>query len=112
MNSVNQYLIPTILKLEDISAKAAEQLVDALNIIIARGPKLFSDPNEVCLYVESWNKLKELVFMLSSNLMDISDRWADAKGPLALQFEAVEVRQMIRALFSNTDRRAAVLSRI
>ena len=34
------------------------------------------------------------------------------QGPLAHEFTAQEVRGLIRALFQNTDRRAAVLAKI
>lgn len=50
--------------------------------------------------------------MLNSSLADINDRWADGKGPLAVEFKPEEVKGLIRALFQNTDRRAAVLARI
>ena len=39
-------------------------------------------------------------------------RWASGKGPLAVEFPVDEMKQLIRALFQNTDRRAAVLARI
>ena len=45
-------------------------------------------------------------------MREIEDRWAAGKGPLANEFTADEIKRMIRALFQNTDRRAAVLSRI
>ena len=34
------------------------------------------------------------------------------QGPLAHEFTAQEVRGLIRAIFQNTDRRAAVLAKI
>lgn len=39
-------------------------------------------------------------------------RWADAKGPLALEFSSSEVKNLIRALFQNTERRAVALTKI
>lgn len=105
-------LINAIVCLEDISSKAAEQLVDVFKIVITRGPKLFTDPKEINFFVPSWYKFNELNFVLAASLVDINDRWADGKGPLALQFKANELKLLIRALFQNTDRRAAVLARI
>ncbi|KAJ8963655.1 hypothetical protein NQ317_015399 [Molorchus minor] len=101
-----------IYRFEDISSNAAEQLVEIIKIILIRGPKLFTDPKEVSLYVSSWYKIMELNFVLGASLLDINDRWADGKGPLALQFKPLELKQLIRALFQNTDRRSAVLARI
>ena len=57
-------------------------------------------------------KFEELEVLLSASLKDISDRWADGKGPLAQQFQAAEMKQLIRALFQNTDRRASVVAGI
>ena len=50
--------------------------------------------------------------MLNASLQEIGDRWSDGKGPLAHELGANEVKQMVRALFQNTDRRAAVLAKI
>jgi centromere/kinetochore protein ZW10 len=63
-------------------------------------------------FVKRWQKFKELVLILGANLRDIDDRWADGKGPLAHEFTPGEVKQLIRALFQNTDRRSAILARI
>lgn len=42
----------------------------------------------------------------------LPSRWADGKGPLAEEFSAAEVKSLIRALFQNTERRAAALAKI
>ncbi|CAH1109565.1 unnamed protein product [Psylliodes chrysocephalus] len=112
LNTLCTCLITPIINFEDISSKSAEQLVDIIKMIISRGPKLFTDPKEVSLYVKFWYKLNELNFVLGASLVDINDRWADGKGPLALQFKPVELKSLIRALFQNTDRRAAILVKI
>lgn len=112
MDSLCLHLINAVLKLEDISSKLDEQLVDVFKVVINRGPKLFTDPKEICLFVKSWNKFNELIFVLNASLVDIDDRWSNGKGPLALQFQAEEVRRLIRALFQNTSRRAQILSKI
>ncbi|XP_012514599.1 PREDICTED: centromere/kinetochore protein zw10 homolog [Propithecus coquereli] len=39
-------------------------------------------------------------------------KWADGKGPLATAFSSSEVKALIRALFQNTERRAAALAKI
>ncbi|CAG9769212.1 unnamed protein product [Ceutorhynchus assimilis] len=112
VNALCRCLIRDIIKFEDIPAKVAEDLVEVIKLILTRAPKLFINPNEVALYVPLWYKLNELSFVLNSSLMQINDRWADGKGPLALQFEGDELKGLIKALFQNTDRRAAVLAKI
>ncbi|XP_076264656.1 zeste-white 10 kinetochore protein [Rhynchophorus ferrugineus] len=105
-------IINSIVKFEDIPARVAEQLVDVIKLVLTRAPKLFTDPKEITLFVPLWYKLNEVSFVLNASLVEINDRWADGKGPLALQFEADELKQLIKSLFQNTDRRAAVLERI
>lgn len=39
-------------------------------------------------------------------------RWAEGKGPLAVEFSCNEMKSLIRALFKNTERRAAALAKI
>ena len=63
-------------------------------------------------YVKKWNKFNELILILNASLREIEDRWARGKGPLAIDFSVEEVKKLIRALFQNTDRRAATLTRI
>lgn len=112
VNSLCENIIDRIVKFEDIPAKVAEDLVDVIKLILTRAPKLFINSNEITLYVPLWYKLNELSFVLNASLADINDRWADGKGPLALQFKGEELKQLIKALFQNTDRRAAVLAKI
>lgn len=112
LNFLCNFIINEILKIEDISTEPGEQLVNIFNVILARGPKLFTDPKEIHLYVKSWYRFSELVFILGSSLIGICDRWADGKGPLALQFKPEEVQRLIKAIFQNTDRRAAILAKV
>lgn len=62
--------------------------------------------------MRKWNKLKELIIILGASLKEIEERWASGNGPLAQEFSAENVKQLIKALFQNTDRRSAVLSKI
>lgn len=64
------------------------------------------------LYVKQWLKFQELITILNASLQDIEQRWADGKGPLAHEFSVDQVKQLIRALFQNTSRRAEVLAKI
>ncbi len=62
--------------------------------------------------VGHWTTFTELQFILEASMQDIVDRWAEGKGPLAMVFNASEIRSLIRAIFQNTDRRAAALAKI
>lgn len=71
-----------------------------------------TSPGDVLRHVRLWGKFCELIIILGASLRDILDRWAEGKGPLAYEFTPDEAKQLIRALFQNTDRRAQVLARI
>lgn len=112
-------VINCIVVLEDISADDAQQLSTLLTVVTDRVGTLFTAEDgkvnatvELQRNVRRWQKLQELNIVLNASLHEISDRWADGKGPLAIEFSANELKQMIRALFQNTDRRAAVLVKI
>lgn len=66
----------------------------------------------VMQHIHLWPRFEELKHLLGAGLRDIEGRWSGGKGPLAVHFGADEVKQLIRALFQNTDHRAATLSRI
>ena len=72
----------------------------------------FLEPAQPSQFVRKWAKFLELIVVLSSSLRTIEDRWGEGKGVLAKEFSADEVKQLIRAIFQNTERRAAVLSKI
>ncbi|KAJ7380440.1 Centromere/kinetochore protein zw10 [Desmophyllum pertusum] len=122
-DDVLQSIAWEVLQLEDISAEEANQLHSLLSILVQRGSEIFQNTQEedsesaentwdICTVVPHWIRYKELIAILEASLQDIVDRWADGKGPLAHEYTAQEVRGLIRALFQNTDRRAAVLGKI
>lgn len=122
-DDVLQRITWEVLQLEDISSEEAHQLHSLLSILVQRGSEIFQNTQEIdsgsaenawdlCTVVPHWIRYKELIGILEASLQDIVDRWADGKGPLAHEFSAQEVRGLIRALFQNTDRRAAVLGKI
>ncbi|XP_030294534.1 centromere/kinetochore protein zw10 homolog isoform X1 [Sparus aurata] len=122
LNTAITEVIAKIMMLEDISSEDGEHLHTLCQTIIEEGPLVFiplAEKNknkkyqeEVPLYVKKWSTFKELVIVLRANLQEIVDRWADGKGPLAMEFCSSEVKNLIRALFQNTDRRAVALSKI
>ena len=76
-----------------------------------KAPDLFQT-EEPEKFVKKWGKFLELIVVLNSSLRVIEDRWGEGKGVLAKEFSSEEVKQLIRAIFQNTERRAAVLSKI
>ncbi|XP_034462906.1 centromere/kinetochore protein zw10 homolog [Hippoglossus hippoglossus] len=122
LNTAITEVIAKIMMLEDISSEDGEHLHTLCQTIIEEGPLVFiplAEENknkryqeEVPLYVKKWSTFKELVIVLRANLQEIVDRWADGKGPLALEFSSSEGKNLIRALFQNTERRAVALTKI
>ncbi|XP_076607497.1 centromere/kinetochore protein zw10 homolog [Chaetodon auriga] len=122
LNTAITEVTAKIMTLEDISSEDGEHLHTLCQTIIEEGPLVFIPlaeekknkkyQEEVPLYVKKWSTFKELVIVLRANLQEIVDRWADGKGPLALEFSSSEVKNLIRALFQNTERRAVALTKI
>ncbi|KAF5282254.1 hypothetical protein FQR65_LT14386 [Abscondita terminalis] len=110
LNTFCKRMIDTVVNASDILVVNCKHLIEMFKIISVRGPKLFTDPDEVNLYVELWPKLNELVFILSANLAQITDGWE--QGQLSAQFTSEEVKHLIHALFQNTDCREQALNRI
>ncbi|KAK3876808.1 hypothetical protein Pcinc_018426 [Petrolisthes cinctipes] len=119
VGSVVEEVIARVVGLEDISADSALALINILNLLNDFVPSLFkvdgedqTSPGDVVRVVRLWPKFCELIVILGASLRDIIDRWAEGKGPLAHEFTPDEAKQLVRALFQNTDRRAHVLARI
>ncbi|XP_038610373.1 centromere/kinetochore protein zw10 homolog [Tachyglossus aculeatus] len=122
LNTALAEIIGRITALEDISTEDGDRLHSLCRTLVEEGPQVFApvpDENEnrkyqeeVPVYVPKWMAFRELMVMLQASLQEIGDRWADGKGPLADTFSASEVKALIRALFQNTERRAAALAKI
>ena len=80
--------------------------------IVLKAPGLFSTETSPVTFVKKWSKFKELIVVLDSGLSVIEDRWGEGNGVLAKEFSAEEIKQLIKAIFQNTERRATVLSKI
>lgn len=110
-------VVSTVCAMEDISSDDSVSLRLACESLLLQVPSVFQDSARTPdlswrKHVSKWPRLDELVFLLSSSLREIVDRWADGKGPLANAFSIVEVKGFIRALFQNTEHRAQAISRI
>ncbi|KAF8766750.1 centromere/kinetochore protein zw10 homolog [Argiope bruennichi] len=117
LNTCLEEIILRISSMEDIAAEAAGQLDSSFAILIKQSPDFFKVPaidktDSIHFYVKNWFKFQELQLILSASMREIVDRWASGKGPLAAHFKAAEVKHLIRALFQNTERRAAALAKI
>jgi len=111
-NSMVEDLVNKVITVEDIPADVATELVTLFGMIVKRTPSIFPDPTSIQRHVSKWSKLTELIKVLEASLKEIEDRWADGKGPLAHEFTASQVKQLIRALFQNTERRSTMLANI
>ena len=120
-------MLDHITSLEDISSEAARKLFVLLKLVDDKAASLFllvddddgdsknaSSRAKVDLqrHVKKYAKFTETQLVLNGSLQEIVDRWADGLGPLGVEFPPNELKQLIRALFQNTDRRAAVLAKI
>ncbi|XP_073922801.1 centromere/kinetochore protein zw10 homolog isoform X2 [Castor canadensis] len=122
LNTAISEIISRITALEDISTEDGDRLYSLCKTVMDEGPQVFAPlseesknkkyQEEVPVYVPKWMPFKELMMILQASLQEIGDRWADGKGPLATAFSSSEVKALIRALFQNTERRAAALAKI
>ncbi|XP_015183262.1 PREDICTED: centromere/kinetochore protein zw10 homolog [Polistes dominula] len=111
-NSMVEDLIIRVTSVEDIPADVASDLVIMFNMVATRAPMIFPESDEMSQYVRKWTKFVELIKVLGASLKEIEIRWANGKGPLAKEFTAIQVKQLIRALFQNTERRSVLLASI
>ncbi|XP_017378791.1 centromere/kinetochore protein zw10 homolog isoform X2 [Cebus imitator] len=122
LNTAISEIIGKITALEDISTEDGDRLYSLCKTVMDEGPQVFAPlseesknkkyQEEVPVCVPKWMPFKELMMILQASLQEIGDRWADGKGPLAAAFSSSEVKALIRALFQNTERRAAALAKI
>lgn len=115
---VCQLLIKETIRLEDIPEEECQLMVDAFsqwsNFLQDRLIRDEKSPglNTLARLIPNMNRFNELSVVLNSSLQTIVDRWLNGQGPLAAQYTAIEVKQLIRALFQTSDRRTAALSKI
>lgn len=89
----------------------ASELSDLIDVVLEKAPLLFQDPNEVN-HVQSWMKLQQLKTMMNASLKEITELWCEGAGPLTANYQANEIKHLIRALFQDTDRRAKAITQI
>ncbi|GIY81293.1 hypothetical protein CEXT_267181 [Caerostris extrusa] len=116
-NTCLEEIISHVFSMEDIAAESAAQLDGIFSILLKQGRDLFKvsvvdNSASIHFYVKQWFKFQELQIILSASSREIVNRWGGGKGPLAAHFASAEVKHLIRALFLDTDGRAAVLVKI
>ncbi|XP_072886140.1 centromere/kinetochore protein zw10 homolog [Hemitrygon akajei] len=122
LNTAIMDIVNKITVLEDITSESADGLYSLCKTILEEGPGIFQPlleesknkkfQEEIPIYVPQWLKFKELMIVLQASLQELVDRWTDGKGPFAAEFSPIEAKNLIRALFQNTERRAAALAKI
>lgn len=116
LNALVEHVVNGVLALEDISADDSTELHSIVTLIVDKGPQALSLGSEegepVSTYCTSWKKMEQLGTVLDASLQEIVELWDSGSGPLALQLSPVELRGLVKALFQNTERRAAALSKI
>ena len=114
MNVLIGEMIRAVLAMEDIAADDGKELHLILNLVVERVPSSlsFDSDGDIPTYCSDWERLKDLSVILDASMQDIVDSWGSGKGSLSQHFTAVELRGLIKALFRNTERRAAALAKI
>lgn len=119
LNSVLENVVKSVVGMEDIASTLSEELAQVFEKVIDQAVSIFDIPASsldarvlASEHVPKWRKFCELKNLLRFNLREVMDRWADGRGPLAACFLPDELKRLIRALFQNTDRRAAALAQI
>ncbi|KFB37509.1 AGAP004467-PA-like protein [Anopheles sinensis] len=105
-------IIKRIQSLEDITTAIGNGLALLIDTMKETLPNLFKDPNDVHQHVKQWTKLLQLQQILNGSLVEITELWAEGKGPLTMCFSTEEVKHLIRALFQNTKQRQACIASI
>ncbi|XP_030567935.1 centromere/kinetochore protein zw10 [Drosophila novamexicana] len=111
LHAFTNELVRRVFKLRDISATMASELSDLIDVVLEKAPLLFQDKHEV-VHVRSWLKLQQLKIMMNASLKEFTELWCDGAGPLTANYQASEIKHLIRALFQDTDRRAKAITQI
>lgn len=117
VNAVVSDVIDLVLCIEEFSADDCDVLQSIYNYFTSNIVELFEGLKtnaQVILHenVPCWMKFQELIFVLSSRMQEVGDRWADGKGPLALYFSPEELQRLVIAIFEDTSKRDSLLAQL
>ena len=115
LNILVKEIISRMFSMVDISVSDASFMYNFIKQdVLEKGPVALSlnqeEVMELSKICSSWERLKELAFVLDAEQEDIVIRWKN--GTLSKHMSTTEVKHLVRALFKNTDRRANTLSKI
>ena len=114
-------IIDAILVIDEFSEDDCKSLQNIFDHVLRTAPDIFSvegfscgSSTQVALheFVSNWMKFSELNLVFASKLQDISDRWVDGKGPLALHFTGEQISTLVTAMFENTKKRDSLLAQL
>ena len=74
--------------------------------------EIFSDAVSKSDLLDILDQVNQIVFLLDCSLSELDDSWGDGHGPLARYFTKFQLRNFIRALWSNNEKRAAMLEKL
>jgi len=126
LNSALKDIISSVLLIVEFSIEDCLCLQRVLNVLLTGSTDLFHycrqdehdsqrhESVEVTLQdcVQVWLRFRELVMFFGLGLGDVVDRWADGKGPLAVQLSSAELARLVVAVFEKTSRRDALVSQL
>lgn len=118
LNVLVSEIIRVVLSTEDIAAGSATELHSLLNVVVENAPPTLmltaeeTSRESIASYCKNWEKLKALAVVLDDSLLEIVELWDSGNGRLAKEFSVSELRGLIKALFRNTEHRAAALNKI
>ena len=118
MNVLLSEIVAMVVSMQDIAVDDATELHAILCNLMDKIPSALlltaeeTASESVETYCKAWGKVKALAAVLNGSLPDIVELWDSGKGSLAREFSVSETRGLIKALFRNTERRAAALNKI
>eukprot|EP00050_Salpingoeca_kvevrii_P011099 m.12692 g.12692 ORF g.12692 m.12692 type:complete len:759 (+) comp3255_c0_seq2:29-2305(+) len=102
-------VVDHILRLEDISEAETHSLHRVLSMLLQKMVSYWpAEKSKFDDFVPSWTKFLQLSTLLQTSLRAMVDQWKAGE----LVFKADELRNLIRAIFANTDLRANCLYEI
>ena len=105
-------IVSILVNYEDIIQEEGSNWREVLSNFKDNTFEMFSDSIGRNDLLEVLDHINQIVFLLDCSLSELEDTWADGRGPLARYFSKREIRCFIRALWSNNDKRAAVLEKL
>ena len=108
IDSTLKLLLADTLKIPDISAKHSTCLSNNFNLLLDQLSKVRSD--HLVDDSEAWIRFKLVIGLMDDSLVKIVENWEN--GTLSKFFKSSEIQHLVKALFQNTDKNAALRRRI